>query len=320
MKIRYVHFFPDEWIAGTVGMTLEEEGAYIRLIVRYYSRGEALPADPVALAHLCNVRPQIMRRLLGKLAPKFEQTDGKLRSNRCETEMKRVQNRNETTQFHDTKAANSNGLDASHTRAHTRTRAGNLKTKGLELSDPIQVRESSKPARLRAREVAMEGASHASATPSKRSVGEPGAPPWEQRCRAWAENGFWMEIWGPEPSEAGCNAPAGLAAEARKARNGHDASPPPRTPEDIVAVDALVKETLTAIKRKAANANGPVLTRLDNLDAWVDRNLDGDERTLARKAIEETRKAGDDTPTDIRKLVDAMDELRRSQPTAGIAC
>jgi len=45
-------------------------------------------------------------------------------------------------------------------------------------------------------------------------------PPWEQRCRAWVERGFWSSFWGPPPSEAGCRAPDALAAEARQMRNG----------------------------------------------------------------------------------------------------
>jgi hypothetical protein len=46
------------------------------------------------------------------------------------------------------------------------------------------------------------------------------AAPWEQRCRVWVESGFWVDVWGPPPSEPGCHAPEALTAEARLMRNG----------------------------------------------------------------------------------------------------
>lgn len=92
-KIRKIDWSFDEWIAGTVGMTLEEEGLYARIINRIYSRGGDFPSDPVEIARLCGVRVQIVRRLMPKLAKKFEETGGKLRSNRCETELKLARNR-----------------------------------------------------------------------------------------------------------------------------------------------------------------------------------------------------------------------------------
>ena len=109
-KIRRVDFSPDEWIAGCLGLTAEEEGIYIRMIMRYYSRGGPLPADPVELGRLCGVRPQMMRRVLPKLLPKFEETDGKLRQNRCETEIKLAENRIETARLNGAKGGRPNGL------------------------------------------------------------------------------------------------------------------------------------------------------------------------------------------------------------------
>jgi len=110
-KIRRIDFSPDEWIAGTLGMSLEEEAIYLRLVVRIYSHGGALPADPSELARLCGVRPQTMRRILPKLMPKFVETDGKLTSNRCETEIKLAQNRIETARFNGAKGGRPNDLD-----------------------------------------------------------------------------------------------------------------------------------------------------------------------------------------------------------------
>jgi uncharacterized protein YdaU (DUF1376 family) len=109
-KIRRVDFSPDEWIAGTLGMSLEEEAIYLRLVVRIYSHGGALPADPSELARLCGVRPQTMRRILPKLMPKFLETGGKLTSNRCETEIKLAQNRIESARINGAKGGRANKL------------------------------------------------------------------------------------------------------------------------------------------------------------------------------------------------------------------
>jgi uncharacterized protein YdaU (DUF1376 family) len=112
VKIRRIDFSPGDWIGGTLGMSLEEEGLYIRLVARTYSLGESLDNDPTALAKLCQVRPQVMRRLLDrlKLMGKFHETGGKLVSNRCETEMKLAQNRLEQARFNGSKGGRPNGL------------------------------------------------------------------------------------------------------------------------------------------------------------------------------------------------------------------
>jgi uncharacterized protein YdaU (DUF1376 family) len=205
MKIRRIDFSPDEWIAGTQGMTLEEEGAYCRMIMRYYSRGEALPADPAELAHLCNVRPQVMRRMLVKLAHKFDETDGKLRSNRCETELKlartRLQtgakparNSHETTQFHASETANSNDLDASHARTGVPPRARSINHQlGSDLSG-LKAKEGSEPSRTRAREGAW-GASLASPAPNHQSEAAAEAEREARRQRGLQEALAELEVW-----------------------------------------------------------------------------------------------------------------------------
>jgi len=112
-KIRRIDFSPGDWIGGTLGMTLEEEGLYVRLVARTYSFGASLDDDPKALAKLCQVRPQVIRRILSrlKLMGKFHETGGKLVSNRCETEMKLARNRLEQARFNGAKGGRPNGLE-----------------------------------------------------------------------------------------------------------------------------------------------------------------------------------------------------------------
>jgi len=110
IKVRRIDLSPDEWIAGTLGMSVEEEGLYFRIIVRMYSRGEPLPADLTELAKICGVRPQFMRRIFPKLRQKFDETAGKLRQNRVETELKLARNRVETARFNGAKGGRPSDL------------------------------------------------------------------------------------------------------------------------------------------------------------------------------------------------------------------
>jgi hypothetical protein len=64
-KIRRVDLSPDEWIAGCQGLSEEEEGIYMRLTTRMYSRG-----GPLALAGLaayCGSDPRKFWRIVRQL-------------------------------------------------------------------------------------------------------------------------------------------------------------------------------------------------------------------------------------------------------------
>ena len=94
-KIRYVDFYPDEWIAGTVGMSLADEGLYIRVCALIYSHG-----GPVALAHLKKTcfhdhghhLNACLQRLLamGKLTLNGDQIDSKRCANEIQKACKRI--------------------------------------------------------------------------------------------------------------------------------------------------------------------------------------------------------------------------------------
>jgi len=46
--------FPDNFIAGTVGLTLEEKGAYSLVLDLMYVRGGPVPDEPRYIAGVCN--------------------------------------------------------------------------------------------------------------------------------------------------------------------------------------------------------------------------------------------------------------------------
>lgn len=95
-KIRRVDFSPDEWIAGTRELTLEERGAYWDVCALLYSRGGPIANDDgwIGRALGCHVRTwrTIKARLIavGKLAV---DGDGLLTNGRVEREIKRAEGR-----------------------------------------------------------------------------------------------------------------------------------------------------------------------------------------------------------------------------------
>jgi uncharacterized protein YdaU (DUF1376 family) len=88
MKSRHINFYPDEWLAGTVGLSLEEEGLYIRICALIYSQGG--PIRPALLLGRGQHR-KTLERLLQKLLEKqkvSENFDGKINQKRCIIELK----------------------------------------------------------------------------------------------------------------------------------------------------------------------------------------------------------------------------------------
>lgn len=81
--------FPDNFIAGTVGLTLEEKGAYSLVLDLMYVRGGPVPDEPRYIAGVCNCSVRkwnaIRQRLLdlGKLYV----VDGYLTNDRAEKEI-----------------------------------------------------------------------------------------------------------------------------------------------------------------------------------------------------------------------------------------
>lgn len=61
----------DDWSGGTMHLTAEEEGIYLRLIIHLYKHGE-LPADPSRLAIIARVEASALANAWQVLGPKFE--------------------------------------------------------------------------------------------------------------------------------------------------------------------------------------------------------------------------------------------------------
>jgi len=89
VKIRRADFYPDDWLAGTLVLTLEERGAYITICALIYSSADRLLDDDRYLAGVCRVDVRVWRRIklrliaLGKLSIE----DGLVRNTRCTSEI-----------------------------------------------------------------------------------------------------------------------------------------------------------------------------------------------------------------------------------------
>ncbi len=81
--------FPDNFIAGTVGLTLEEKGAYSLVLDLMYVRGGPVPDEPRYIAGVCNCSVRkwnaIRQRLLD--LGKITVVDGFLSNPRAEKEL-----------------------------------------------------------------------------------------------------------------------------------------------------------------------------------------------------------------------------------------
>jgi uncharacterized protein YdaU (DUF1376 family) len=94
-KVRRIDFFPDEFLVGTAVLSLEESGAYIKVISLIYSRGGPIDDDERWLSRAISADVRSWRRLRGALIEKGKLTamDGKLSNRRCDEELSKARKR-----------------------------------------------------------------------------------------------------------------------------------------------------------------------------------------------------------------------------------
>jgi uncharacterized protein YdaU (DUF1376 family) len=76
-------FYPNDYIGGTMGMTFEEKGAYMELLMMQFNQGHMT----------CHMIGQVVGRIWDKISHKFMlDADGRYYNERLETEIKKRQN------------------------------------------------------------------------------------------------------------------------------------------------------------------------------------------------------------------------------------
>ena len=90
-KMRRFDMYPDDWLAGTSELTLEEEAAYLRICLLIYSRGGAINDNDRWLAGMCRISPRMWRKLRQILIDnrKITVSDGLIHVERCRKELEK---------------------------------------------------------------------------------------------------------------------------------------------------------------------------------------------------------------------------------------
>jgi uncharacterized protein YdaU (DUF1376 family) len=89
-KIRRVDFYPDDWLAGTIGMSDADRGVYIQVLMGIYSHGGPIHIDDAR--KMCGRQfERSVERLIRR--SKLTLIEQQLSSNRALTELQRATNR-----------------------------------------------------------------------------------------------------------------------------------------------------------------------------------------------------------------------------------
>lgn len=90
IEIKPLPWFPfniKAYLTDTMRLTTEAHGAYLLLMLDYYSTGEAPPDDDDVLAAICKLTPKAWAKHRAVLVPYFKITDGRWIHERIEAEM-----------------------------------------------------------------------------------------------------------------------------------------------------------------------------------------------------------------------------------------
>lgn len=129
--------FPDNFIAGTVGLTLEEKGAYSLVLDLMYVRGGPVPDEPRYIAGVCNCSVRKWNAIREKLieSGKLRVIDGCLTNERAENEIEKAAK--EAREFAENGAKGGNKTAENRTTANKNNGMGSARLKHTRAS-PLQ--------------------------------------------------------------------------------------------------------------------------------------------------------------------------------------
>lgn len=156
MGLAHFAFYPRDYLADidVCRMTLEEQGAYVRLLALMWQAEAgacAIPDDDALIAKLLGVDPRVWRRLRPAIMTALEVEGGCLVSRRLRIEWQRAHKAlTRTTQARETRRQKQTAAGTSHqTPADLRDKfAGSSPEVGLKLSEP-ETAEKATPAEVR---------------------------------------------------------------------------------------------------------------------------------------------------------------------------
>jgi uncharacterized protein YdaU (DUF1376 family) len=91
----YMPLYVADYLADAAHLTTQEHGAYLLLIMTYWQRGEALPADEVKLARIARMTGEEWACVRDNLIEFFDITETEWRHNRVERELNLVRDKTE---------------------------------------------------------------------------------------------------------------------------------------------------------------------------------------------------------------------------------
>jgi uncharacterized protein YdaU (DUF1376 family) len=96
--MNYFEFYPGDYLRDTMRLTLAEHGAYLRLLMAYYSDEQPLPAENDALFRIVSAQNSAEKSAVLKVADLFFPVtrDGVRRNARADTEIAKAQGRMDT--------------------------------------------------------------------------------------------------------------------------------------------------------------------------------------------------------------------------------
>lgn len=91
--IPFMPLYVADYMSDAAHLTTVEHGAYMLLLMTYWQRGEALPADDKKLARICRLEPRSWLKIKPTISEFFEVIDGKYLHGRVERELTSVRDK-----------------------------------------------------------------------------------------------------------------------------------------------------------------------------------------------------------------------------------
>ncbi len=142
--IPYMPLYVADYLSDAAHLSTLEHGAYLLLIMTYWQRGEALPADDKKLARICRVGPREWARIKPSLSEFFQVDCDNWSHRRIESELQNVRAKSlkkragglaRAKQMHSNSSA-----DAQQSDTDTDTECSVAKATGAEApADPVKL-------------------------------------------------------------------------------------------------------------------------------------------------------------------------------------
>lgn len=137
----FVRMYPSDWRSGCLGLSLEQEGLYVRMCMFIAETGRRVPLDDTEAARMMGVQTRNYRRVLGELLRigKIKRHDGGYGNDRIEFERERAQAGLQKA-ADDSEHPTSSGVGADRETDQGQGREDHAATVGNHVTTPVERR------------------------------------------------------------------------------------------------------------------------------------------------------------------------------------